>query len=208
MFLSMRGMPSLRRSRIGQRVICVPVGVVIEIGILADIERAVRAGQEGREIALDVARRGEIFRVLPQRIGLAVLPQILRLERHDLFEMRMAPGAGFGVLEHAAPDRIDQRDGGIQRLPRALDRDGVAGSRRGRSRDPCCRRRCISGSRPSRRACPRRIRRNSWSARRAVPWSRKAEADGLTSKASPTEGPGEGSSIMALSSACIRSGSI
>ena len=39
----------------------------------------------------------------------------------------MGPGAGFGILVHAAPDRIDQRDGGIQRLPGALDRGGVAG---------------------------------------------------------------------------------
>jgi hypothetical protein len=37
---------------------------------------------------------------------------------------------------------------------------------------------------------------------------RKADADGFTSKASPTEGPGEGSSMMALSRSCIRSGSI
>jgi hypothetical protein len=57
-----------------------PVGIVVEIGILADIERAVRAGQEFREIAFDVARGGKMFRVLPQRIGLAVLPEVLRLE--------------------------------------------------------------------------------------------------------------------------------
>ena len=55
------------------------------------------------------------------------MPQILRLERHDLFEMRLGPGAGFGILEHAAPHRIDQRDRGIQRLPRALDRGCIAG---------------------------------------------------------------------------------
>ena len=28
---------------------------------------------------------------------------------------------------HAAPDRIDQRDRGVQRLPGALDRGGIAG---------------------------------------------------------------------------------
>ena len=104
-----------------------PVGIVVEVGILADIERAVGARQKFREIAFDVACDGKIFRIFPQGIGLAVLPEILRLERHDLFEMRMAPGARFGILVHAAPDRIDQRNGGIQRLPGALDRCGVAG---------------------------------------------------------------------------------
>jgi hypothetical protein len=55
------------------------------------------------------------------------LPEILRLERHDLFEMRMGPGARFGILVHAAPDRIDQRDRGVERLPGALDGSGIAG---------------------------------------------------------------------------------
>ncbi len=53
-------------------------------------------------------------------------PQILRLKRHDLFEMRLAPAAAFGILEHAAPHRIDQRDRGVKSLPRALGRRGVA----------------------------------------------------------------------------------
>ena len=39
----------------------------------------------------------------------------------------LRPGAGFGILKHAAPHRIDQRDRGIERLPRALDRGGIAG---------------------------------------------------------------------------------
>jgi hypothetical protein len=50
---------------------------VVEIGVLTDIEGAFRAGQKPREIALDAARGAKIFLVLPQRIGLAVLPQIL-----------------------------------------------------------------------------------------------------------------------------------
>ena len=41
--------------------------------------------------------------------------------------MRMSPGAGLGILVHAAPDRVDQRDGGVERLPGALDRSGIAG---------------------------------------------------------------------------------
>ena len=104
-----------------------PVDVVVEIGVLADIERAVGACEKACEIALDVAGGGEVFRLLPQRIGLAVLPQILRLERHDLFEMRMVPGTGFRILEYAAPHRIDQRNRRIQCLPGALDGGQVAG---------------------------------------------------------------------------------
>ena len=104
-----------------------PVGIVVEIGVLADIERAIGARQKFREIAFDVAGGGKIFRILPQRIGLAVLPEILRLERHDFFEMRMGPGARFGILIYSAPYRIDQRNGGVERLPGALDRSGVTG---------------------------------------------------------------------------------
>ena len=112
---------------VAKRVIFVAIGIVVQIGVLADIERAVGADQKAREIALDVARRGEIFLVLPERIGLAVLPQILRLKRHDLFEMRLAPASAFRILEHAAPHRIDQRGRGVEGLPRALGRDVVAG---------------------------------------------------------------------------------
>jgi hypothetical protein len=46
----------------------VPIGVVIEIGILADIERALGTPETFREIAFDVARDGKIFRIFPQRI--------------------------------------------------------------------------------------------------------------------------------------------
>src|SRR5437660_1297790 len=47
---------------IAQRVVFVAVGIVIEVGVLADIECPVGALQEGDEVTLDVARGGEIFR--------------------------------------------------------------------------------------------------------------------------------------------------
>ena len=55
------------------------------------------------------------------------MAQILRLKRHDFFEMRAGPRSRFGILEHAAPYRIDQLDRRIEGLPRAFDRYGVAG---------------------------------------------------------------------------------
>src|SRR5207249_10550008 len=73
------------------------------------------------------AAAGKELRILPQGLGLAVLLEILRLERHDFFEMRMGPGARFGILIYSAPYRIDQRNGGVERLPGALDRSGVTG---------------------------------------------------------------------------------
>src|ERR1700743_3041019 len=46
---------------VAERIIAVSVRVAVEIGILADIEGAVGALKEAREIAPDVARRDEIF---------------------------------------------------------------------------------------------------------------------------------------------------
>ena len=59
------------------------------------------------------------------------MPQILSLERHDFLEMRLLPRAGLGILEHAAPHRVDQGNGCVQRLPRALDGRCIAGFRAG-----------------------------------------------------------------------------
>ena len=164
-----------------------------------------RRGWSVSEIAFDVARGGKIFRILPQRIGLAVLPEILRLERHDLFEMR------------AVRSRL-----------RNIGRRRPTGSISAIAASSVCRARLIAMASP---ASARVIARSMLSAsmyfwfspqppsflvgfvdilrqRRALLLVEERRGRRLYLKASPTEGPGEGSSMMALSSACIRSGSI
>ena len=80
--------PKFAPRRIVERIIDVAVGRTIEIGILAREERAILAEHEMSEVAVDRRCGLEIARIMPTRIGFAVLAQILRLERHDLFEMR------------------------------------------------------------------------------------------------------------------------
>ena len=73
----------------------------------------------------------------------------------------LRPGAGLGILEHAAPHRIDQRDRRVQRLPRALDGGGVARFGAGDREIHAVGVDVFLHSRPSRRVFPRRTRRSS-----------------------------------------------
>src|SRR5579872_5853518 len=86
-----------------ERIEHMPVGFTVEIGVLADVKRTIRSRQEIRQIALNVARRGEVFRLPPKCVSLAILTQILRLKRHDLFKMWMGPTAAFRILKHPSP---------------------------------------------------------------------------------------------------------
>ena len=51
--------------RVGKHVVFVPVNVVVEICILADIEGAIGALHEFRQIALDIACSREVSLILP-----------------------------------------------------------------------------------------------------------------------------------------------
>jgi hypothetical protein len=105
----MRGCP-VAALAVRQRVVFVPVGVVVEISILADIERAVRAGQERREIAFDVARRRRDISDPSTRMRPAVLPEYCAWN-DMIFSKCTLVRSRLRILVRAATDRIDQRDG-------------------------------------------------------------------------------------------------
>ncbi len=98
------------------------IDFAVEIGILTDIERAFRPQQHRYHVSLDILRGLQILRIVPARVGLTVLSQILAVKRHDLFEVCLGPRPAFGILIDAAPHRIDQCDRSVERLPRALGR--------------------------------------------------------------------------------------
>ena len=107
-----------------------------------------------------------------------------------------APGPASEYLVYAAPNRIDQRDRGIQRLARTLDGSGVAGLGADDGEIHAVGVDIFLVLAPAAElVIPGFV--EIFCQLRALLLARKAEADGLISKASPTDGPGEGSSITA-----------
>jgi hypothetical protein len=100
-----------------------------QIGVLTGIECAVRAGQKVPQVLRDIASGLKICRIVPLLVDERIDSQVVRLKRHDLFEVRLVPIAADGVLIHPAPHRVNQFSLLRERLPRHMFRMTVAGAR-------------------------------------------------------------------------------
>ena len=88
----------------------------IQVCILAGIERTVRAAHPACQVSRDSLSASQITLVTPSHKGQGIKANTIRLALHNLFEMRGRPIHLVRILVKAAPCRVDQHAGPIQRF--------------------------------------------------------------------------------------------
>src|SRR6185295_12191083 len=100
-----------------QRKILGGVLAGLEVGVLADVERALRTLEESIDVAADRSDGRSVCVPMPRGPGQRIRAQVFGLDGAELFEVDVLPVAVGRVLVDAAPDRIDEGARGVQRVP-------------------------------------------------------------------------------------------
>lgn len=76
----------------------VGLAIVVKVGVLADVERTFRAGEEILDVCVDLLRGFEIRGIAPLRIGERVDVDDIGLDADEFLVMRLVPVAVYGIL--------------------------------------------------------------------------------------------------------------